>query len=135
MVDLIESNSHKWRVHTFGVGQGASTELVKKCAVAGKGHYFFIQQPTEIEKKVMEALSKNFYEYLNIKDLKLLTHEGNIIESVVDFDTVAHGSSFRFFYISPVGKPKTEAVSLSVYDPNTGVSHEKVIKVTEIVGK
>lgn len=129
MVDLIRSNSDKWRVHTFSVGQGVSTELIKKSAVAGKGHYFFINSPTEIEKKVMEALSKDYYEYLNVQDLKLFNHAGNEIGKIIDFDTVAHGSNFRFFCIRPAEKPKADSVGVTIFDPNSGQYHEKVIKI------
>lgn len=42
VVELIKSNSNKTCVHTFGIGSGVSTELIKECAVAGRGHYSFI---------------------------------------------------------------------------------------------
>ncbi len=35
VVNLIKSNSKNCRVHTFGIGEGASSELIKDCAVAG----------------------------------------------------------------------------------------------------
>lgn len=79
VIDLIKENSDKCRVHTFGIGEGVSTDLVKQSAVHGKGHYFFIKNLSEIEKRVMEALSKNFYEYLNIRNLNLLNGNGEVI--------------------------------------------------------
>ena len=30
------------RVHTIGIGNGASNELIKGCALKGKGNYIFI---------------------------------------------------------------------------------------------
>jgi hypothetical protein len=59
-------------VHTFGIGSGASTELIKNCAKAGHGHYTFINDLNEIEKKVMESLQKDFLEYITIKSATLL---------------------------------------------------------------
>jgi hypothetical protein len=43
-------------VHTFGIGRGVSTELVKEAAMAGKGHYFFIDNMQDIDRKVLECL-------------------------------------------------------------------------------
>ena len=60
-------------MHTFGIGAGASTELVKECAVAGLGHYSFIDNPEDIEKKVIESLQKDFLEYLTIMEAAFLS--------------------------------------------------------------
>jgi hypothetical protein len=42
-VNLVKTNSNnKLRVHTFGVGAGASTDLVKNTAIEGGGMYYFL---------------------------------------------------------------------------------------------
>jgi hypothetical protein len=69
-------------VHTFGIGDGASTELIKNCAFAGHGHYNFISNPEEIEKKVMIALQKDFLEYLEIKEASILDSDKKVILSL-----------------------------------------------------
>jgi len=56
VVNLIRLNRESCFVHTFGIGSGASSELVKNCAIAGHGHYSFILRLDEIEQKVIEAL-------------------------------------------------------------------------------
>ena len=45
MVDnkAIENNC---RVHTFGVGSGVDTQLVKEVAIAGYGSSFIVDQPS-----------------------------------------------------------------------------------------
>jgi hypothetical protein len=48
IVNLIRINRGTTRVHTFGIGSGASTELVKDCAKAGLGHFSFIYDLNEI---------------------------------------------------------------------------------------
>ena len=42
VVSLIRNHRDKSTVHTFGIGSGVSTELIKNCALAGNGHYTFI---------------------------------------------------------------------------------------------
>ena len=62
IIDLISLEAYKQnsRVHTFGVGQGASTELIKLGAAAGFGSYSFIYNNSEIEEKVISALGRNY---------------------------------------------------------------------------
>ena len=35
IVNYISQNRNRCKVHTFGIGEGASTELIKNCAIAG----------------------------------------------------------------------------------------------------
>ena len=56
VVSLIRNYRDISTVHTFGIGSGVSTELVKNCALAGKGHYTFIDNLEEIETKVMQSI-------------------------------------------------------------------------------
>ena len=53
---LIKENNKGTKVHTFGIGNGVSTELVKNSAMAGQGHFYFIDRMSEIDKKVLDAL-------------------------------------------------------------------------------
>jgi hypothetical protein len=76
VVNLIRLNREKCHVHTFGIGSGASTELVKDCALAGHGHFSFIMRLDEIEQKVIEALQKDYLEYISIPDARFLDAAG-----------------------------------------------------------
>ena len=42
VVQLIKQNSDQCKVHTFGIGHGASTDLVKNCAIQSGGNFYFI---------------------------------------------------------------------------------------------
>jgi hypothetical protein len=67
VVNLIKVNNQNCSVNTFGIGSGADESLIKNSAKAGRGHYTFIHQLHEIETKVIDALTKDFYEYLTVK--------------------------------------------------------------------
>jgi len=43
VIELIEKNNWHTRVHSFGIGSGVSTHLVRQSAMAGKGKAYFIQ--------------------------------------------------------------------------------------------
>lgn len=91
----MKKNKNKFQLNTFGIGDGASTELVKDCAIAGHGHYSFIMNPEEIEKKVMEALQKDHLEYLQIKEASFLDLDCQVIKSLDTLELeLTQGSRF-----------------------------------------
>ena len=57
VVELIRMNKYHTRVHMFGIGEGASSELIKEGAYAGDGHFYFINKEEDLKAKVVEALS------------------------------------------------------------------------------
>ena len=76
---MISENKSRCHVHTFGIGSGVSTELIKNCANAGHGHYSFITKPEEIEKKVMEVIQKDLLKYISIRSPQLLDENRKLI--------------------------------------------------------
>lgn len=52
-LELVKKNSKKARVFSVGIGQGASTALVKGLARAGHGRYEFVQGQDRLQQKVM----------------------------------------------------------------------------------
>jgi len=62
LVSLIGQNSSltDTRVHTLGIGSGASSQLVKEAAGAGSGSYFFVEHTDKLEETVIKALQKNY---------------------------------------------------------------------------
>jgi hypothetical protein len=44
------------RVHTFGIGNGASQDLIKDVAMAGAGSNSFVYDLSKIEETVISAL-------------------------------------------------------------------------------
>ena len=51
-----ENSNSNARLHTFGIGSGADTHLVKGAASAGLGSSYFIYNFPDIEAKVIDAL-------------------------------------------------------------------------------
>ena len=60
MIKLVQDNSKSTRFHSFGIGDGASPELVKGVAKAGRGNFYFINDNESymLQEKVIDALSK-----------------------------------------------------------------------------
>ena len=75
----IQTNS---RIHSFGIGSGASIDLVKESAKAGCGSHFFIYDNNEIEEKVILALSRNFLPIRIIDEIVLVDQKNKIIDNL-----------------------------------------------------
>ena len=59
VINLVGKNVSSARCHSFGIGSGASRELVKKTAIAGKGSYQFINDgETNMNAKVIASLNR-----------------------------------------------------------------------------
>ena len=68
------------RLHTFGVGSGADETLIKKCASKGFGNFYFIDQMSEIEYKVIDALTNIRLNYKVLHNVTLFDKNGKSIE-------------------------------------------------------
>jgi len=53
---MVKENIKYSRVHTIGVGNGASAALIQGCAEKGKGKYVFIQDEENVAGKIIELL-------------------------------------------------------------------------------
>lgn len=82
VVKLVGSKCNlRQRVHTFGVGHGASQELIKQCAFRGYGHFYFIYNEEEIEERVVTALTKTRLNYQVLQSLAIFDQDGNEIDT------------------------------------------------------
>lgn len=127
VVELIRNNNRNSRVHTFGIGSGVSTELIKDSALAGMGHYAFISELNEIEKKVLEALQKDFIDYLNIQKMEFFNKDGSLIYEKQNVDNVCYNQIFRQFSINSNTQGHPASVKIHLFDPNT--SKDKIYEI------
>ncbi|CDW90556.1 von willebrand factor type a domain containing protein [Stylonychia lemnae] len=118
IVDLIKEHRKYSTVHTFGIGDGVSTALIKQSAQAGRGHYSFINDPQEIEKKVMEAIQKDFLEYLIVNDGFLLNAEGQRIHEIFQEANLSYSEKFEYQIL--LKDQNAKYLELTFLDPNTG---------------
>jgi len=55
---LIKKSAYNTRVHTFGIGSGASQYLVKGLAIAGKGSFQFATEGEDLTPKIITSLKR-----------------------------------------------------------------------------
>lgn len=73
-------NSKYSRVHTIGIGNGASEDLVMGCAKSGKGHYTFITDKENPNEKIIQLLTDSLSPV--ISKMKL-AFDNKIVKSVI----------------------------------------------------
>ena len=67
------------RVHTIGIGDGCSSDLIIGCAEYGKGSKVFISDNEDPSSKIIELLDKSLSPVLtNMR----LTYDSTLIESI-----------------------------------------------------
>jgi secreted protein with Ig-like and vWFA domain len=100
IIKLVKQNcraDNQIRLHTFGIGSGADERLIKGCAFAGMGNFSFINHDSEIERKVIESLSKTQLEYLLVTEAQILDENDEVIESRLDLPApIQPGIPFLF---------------------------------------
>ena len=82
VVNLVKTHcTISQRLHTFGLGNGASVDLIKDCAFKGMGNYFFVYDLPEIQEKVISAIAKTRLNYKIVQGCKLYDASGSEIKS------------------------------------------------------
>ena len=84
---LIEKNNKDFTVHTIGIGSGVSIELIEKCAFAGGGKSYFVNNQADgLKGKVIDALSKAFQPNIKInqRQLDVTLEIGNRVTYLID---------------------------------------------------
>ncbi|CDW77144.1 von willebrand factor a domain-containing protein 5a-like [Stylonychia lemnae] len=132
VIHLIKHYRSNSTVHTFGIGDGVSTELIKKCAIVGGGHYSFIDNPHEIEQKVIAALQKNFFDYLIVQDAYLIDDLGDRIQCNLDsLSNLCHNQTHEQLVLLKQ-QQKAKQYSAIFLDPNTNQKSQVLVDIQEV---
>ncbi len=97
--------------------------MIRGCALAGFGNFYFIYDDYDIETKVIESLSKTKLEYLIIKEAKILDKDSNVLASIAKSSYLTPGSLFNFREIIPAETPAA-SYFVQIHDPNTDKTTE-----------
>nr|DBA23804.1 TPA: hypothetical protein GDO54_014683 [Pyxicephalus adspersus] len=81
VISEVKKNAKKHRCFTFGIGEGASTSLIKGMARAGGGTFEFIINKDRMQPKVLRALK--FSLQPNVKDVSLTWTLPSNVEAIV----------------------------------------------------
>jgi len=80
VIELVRKNIKYSRVHTIGIGDGASKNLIKGCAEKGKGYHIFIKCNENPSEKILQLLTDSLTPVIS---KVLLKYNKELAESVV----------------------------------------------------
>ena len=80
VIQMVANNNKYSRVHTIGIGNGASEDLILGCAKKGKGYHVFITDNENPADKIIQLLTDSLSPV--ISSMKL-TYDKSIVESII----------------------------------------------------
>ncbi|XP_044132183.1 von Willebrand factor A domain-containing protein 5A-like [Bufo gargarizans] len=109
VIDEVQKNSHNHRCFTFGIGEGASTSLIKGMARAGSGTFEFIIGKERMQTKVLRALKCSLQP--TVKNVSLTWSLPSGMEAIVlsKVPTAIFQGQRSIVYAQLKGKVETEA--------------------------
>ena len=81
-LNLIEENSNKFSVYSFGIGKYFDEDFIKKAGIVGKGNYSFCKNINQLNQIISSNLNICL---LNIKNFKIISSlEENNLYKLID---------------------------------------------------
>ncbi len=80
LIKLIKKNNKYNRVHSIGIGSGASPYLINECAKAGKGKSLFIEDNDDMQGSIISLLKASLTPFLDNFSFK---YDEKIVESII----------------------------------------------------
>ena len=101
VIELVRRHCNNTRVHTFGLGSGASRYLVKECAIAGRGTYQFAAEGENLNPKVISSLKRATCPALTQSTISWANHGAVILQSPenAEAENVYQDEPFNVFAI------------------------------------
>ncbi|XP_056403254.1 von Willebrand factor A domain-containing protein 5A-like isoform X2 [Hyla sarda] len=109
VIDEVQKNAQNHRCFTFGIGEGASTSLIKGMARAGSGTFEFISGKDRMQTKVLRALKCSLQP--TVKNVSLTWSLPSGMEAVLlsKVPTAIFQGQKAIVYAQLKGKVETEA--------------------------
>ena len=80
VITMVGLNNKYSRIHTIGIGNGASQSLILGCAKSGRGSHVFINDSEDPSEKIIQLLSDSLSPAINKISLKF---DKSIVESII----------------------------------------------------
>lgn len=128
---MVGQNTKYARVHTIGLGSGASRNLIVDCAKTGKGSHIFISEQEDPSEKIIQLLTDSLSPVIsNIS----LDYDSNLIDSIIpnpqSLPYILKNELVNF-YITFKGQLSTSAkFRLSYEDSQNKQLYESVMEIS-----
>ena len=82
-VNLVTSNSNKFRIHAIGIGNSFDKILIERSGKLGKGSSVFVEDVEKINLAIIETLNKCLRPYITDIKFNFLNYKNNIKNSIL----------------------------------------------------
>ena len=87
-INLISTNSNKFRIHSIGIGSSFDKELIEKCGKLGKGTSSFVENVENINSVVIDTLNKGLRPYLTDIKFEFENYKEEISSSIISCNPI-----------------------------------------------
>ena len=87
-INLITTNSNKFRIHALGIGNDFDKDLIEKSGKLGKGSSIFVRDVEKINSAVIKTLNKCLRPYLTDIKFDFKNYQKNYLNSIIKCNPV-----------------------------------------------
>ena len=100
-LELIESNNHKFRIFSIGIGEYFDEDLIKRSGLLGKGGYNYCKEISELNSVVAKEINNVNNPWVSKFELNCDLDNENIIKKTQVPDLIRINDIINFHYIIP----------------------------------
>ena len=136
-IDLISSNSEKFRVHSIGIGH-ADKILIERCGKAGKGTSSFVKNMTNINSVVINALNNCLRPYITDIKFEFENYKEELDSKIIACHQINNfiyqNEIMNYSFILPGNKELSNLkIKVTGKDPINKIENENNISFDDII--
>ena len=137
-INLITTNSSKFRVHSLGIGNDFDKILIERCGKLGKGTSAFVQDVEKINSVVIDTLNKCLRPYITDIKFEIENYKEELAKKIIECTPINNftyqNEIMNYSFILPDNKELSNLkIKITGKDPiniiESGVNLENAIKV------
>ena len=150
-IDIISTNSSKFRIHSLGIGNDFDKILIEQCGKLGKGTSSFVQDVEKINSVVIEVLNKSLRPYITDIKFEFDNYKEEIASKIISCSPINNftyqNEVMNYSFILPEKKELSDLkIKITGKDPinpiESNVNFDNILKLEDgeemskmIVGK
>ena len=137
-INLIATNSNKFRIHSIGIGSSFDKILIEKCGKLGKGTSSFVENVENINSVVIDTLNKGLRPYITDIKFEFENYKEEISSSIISCNPINNfvyqNEIMNYSFILPGEKELSNLkIKISGKDPINQIENiinfDKIIKL------
>ena len=137
-INLITTNSSKFRVHSLGIGNDFDKILIERCGKLGKGTSAFVQEVEKINSVVIDTLNKCLRPYITDIKFEIENYKEELAKKIIECTPINNftyqNEIMNYSFILPDNKELSNLkIKITGKDPintiESDVNLENAIKV------